>query len=62
MKDPVTGVLRLGRFGWKAEKVDVRHQAAEAAFDGMGLGQRSCGDRSRRASRSSRPSAAPTAT
>jgi CxxC motif-containing protein (DUF1111 family) len=30
--------LRIGRFGWKAEKVDVRHQAAEAAFDDMGLG------------------------
>ena len=38
VKDPVTGALRLGRFGWKAEKVDIRHQVAEAAFDDMGLG------------------------
>lgn len=38
IKDPVSGALRLGRFGWKAEKVDIRHQAAEAAFDDMGLG------------------------
>lgn len=38
VKDPVAGVLRVGRFGWKAEKVDVRHQVAEAAFDDMGLG------------------------
>ena len=38
VKDPSTGALRLGRFGWKAEKVNVAHQAAEAAFDDMGLG------------------------
>jgi CxxC motif-containing protein (DUF1111 family) len=38
VKDPVSGVLRLGRFGWKAEKVDVRHQVAEAAIDDMGVG------------------------
>jgi CxxC motif-containing protein (DUF1111 family) len=38
IKDPLTGALRLGRFGWKAEKVDVRHQVAEAAFDDMGVG------------------------
>ena len=38
VKDPVSGELRVGRFGWKAEKVDVRHQVAEAAFDDMGVG------------------------
>lgn len=38
VKDPETGVLRIGRFGWKAEKVSVRHQIAEAAFDDMGVG------------------------
>jgi CxxC motif-containing protein (DUF1111 family) len=38
VKDPITGALRLGRFGWKAEKVDIRHQVAEAAFDDMGVG------------------------
>jgi len=38
IKDPVTGDLRVGRFGWKAEKVDVRHQVAEAALDDMGVG------------------------
>jgi CxxC motif-containing protein (DUF1111 family) len=38
VKDPVTGALRMGRFGWKAEKVDIRHQVAEAAFDDMGVG------------------------
>jgi CxxC motif-containing protein (DUF1111 family) len=37
-KDPVTGALRIGRFGWKAEKVDVRHQIAEALMDDMGVG------------------------
>ncbi len=38
VKDPTTGDLRVGRFGWKAEKVDVRHQVAEAAFHDMGVG------------------------
>jgi CxxC motif-containing protein (DUF1111 family) len=38
VKDPVGGALRLGRFGWKAEKVSVQHQIAEAAFDDMGVG------------------------
>jgi CxxC motif-containing protein (DUF1111 family) len=38
VKDPASGVLRLGRFGWKAEKVSVEHQIAEAAFDDMGVG------------------------
>ncbi len=38
VKDPVSGELRIGRFGWKAEKVDVRHQVAEAALDDLGVG------------------------
>jgi CxxC motif-containing protein (DUF1111 family) len=38
IKEPVTGTLRLGRFGWKAEKVSVQHQAAEAAMEDMGVG------------------------
>jgi CxxC motif-containing protein (DUF1111 family) len=38
VKDLETGDLRIGRFGWKAEKVSVRHQAAEAAFHDMGVG------------------------
>jgi CxxC motif-containing protein (DUF1111 family) len=38
VKDPVTGALRLGRFGWKAEKVSVQHQIAEALIDDIGVG------------------------
>lgn len=38
VKDPVSNELRVGRFGWKAEKVDIRHQVAEAAFHDMGVG------------------------
>jgi CxxC motif-containing protein (DUF1111 family) len=38
VKDPVTGALRLGRFGWKAEKVSVQHQIAEALSEDMGVG------------------------
>lgn len=37
IKDPETGALRIGRMGWKAEKVSVRHQVAEAAFDDIGV-------------------------
>jgi CxxC motif-containing protein (DUF1111 family) len=36
--DPKTGELRLGRMGWKAEKVDVAHQVADAASADIGLG------------------------
>jgi CxxC motif-containing protein (DUF1111 family) len=35
--DPVTKELRLGRFGWKAEKVSVEHQVADAAAQDMGV-------------------------
>src|SRR5262249_20255940 len=37
IKDPETGALRIGRMGWKAEKVSVRHQIAEALQDDMGV-------------------------
>jgi CxxC motif-containing protein (DUF1111 family) len=36
--DPKTAVLRLGRFGWKAEKIDVSHQVADAAMADLGVG------------------------
>jgi CxxC motif-containing protein (DUF1111 family) len=36
--DPSTGALRVGRFGWKAEKVSLEHQVAEALHDDMGVG------------------------
>jgi CxxC motif-containing protein (DUF1111 family)/cytochrome c553 len=38
VKDPVGGALRVGRFGWKAEKVSVAHQIADAADADMGVG------------------------
>jgi CxxC motif-containing protein (DUF1111 family) len=38
VKDPVSGVLRIGRFGWKAEKVNVAHQIADAASADLGVG------------------------
>jgi CxxC motif-containing protein (DUF1111 family)/cytochrome c553 len=38
VKDPATGALRVGRFGWKAEKVSIQHQVAEAFHDDMGVG------------------------
>jgi CxxC motif-containing protein (DUF1111 family)/cytochrome c553 len=31
VKDPSTGALRIGRMGWKAEKVGVEHQVADAS-------------------------------
>ncbi len=35
--DPETGVVRLGRYGWKASKVSLRHQAAGAALQDMSV-------------------------
>lgn len=35
--DPESGQTRLGRFGWKAAKASVRHQAAEALVNDMGV-------------------------
>jgi CxxC motif-containing protein (DUF1111 family) len=37
VRDPVTGVLRVGRFGWKAEKVSVAHQVADDAAESLGV-------------------------
>jgi CxxC motif-containing protein (DUF1111 family) len=37
IKDPVGGALRVGRFGWKAEKVSVAHQIADAADADLGV-------------------------
>ena len=38
VRDPRTRELRVGRYGWKAEKVDIEHQVAEALHDDMGVG------------------------
>lgn len=35
--DPVSGALRVGRFGWKASKVSVPHQVADALVADMGV-------------------------
>ena len=35
--DPESGVTRVGRFGWKASKVSLRHQAAQALVNDMGV-------------------------
>lgn len=35
--DPETGDVRLGRYGWKASKVSLRHQAAGAALLDMSV-------------------------
>ncbi|KYF60996.1 hypothetical protein BE11_37300 [Sorangium cellulosum] len=35
--DPASGVLRTGRFGWKAGKVSVPHQVADALVADMGV-------------------------
>jgi CxxC motif-containing protein (DUF1111 family) len=37
VKDPVTGVLRIGRMGWKAEKVGIAHQVADALSADIGV-------------------------
>nr|AQQ75040.1 hypothetical protein [uncultured bacterium] len=37
VKDPETGVMRIGRMGWKAEKVSVRHQVADALNLDIGI-------------------------
>jgi CxxC motif-containing protein (DUF1111 family) len=38
VKDPKTGVLRIGRMGWKAEKISVEHQVADAANLDLDIG------------------------
>ena len=35
--DPETGAKHLGRFGWKASKASLRHQAGEALFQDMDI-------------------------
>jgi len=35
--DPETGAVKLGRYGWKAAKVSLRHQAANAALLDMSV-------------------------
>jgi CxxC motif-containing protein (DUF1111 family) len=35
--DPETGAVRLGRYGWKASKVSLRHQVASAALQDMSV-------------------------
>jgi CxxC motif-containing protein (DUF1111 family) len=35
--DPETGEVRLGRYGWKASKVSLRHQVAVAALTDMSV-------------------------
>ncbi len=35
--DPETGAVRLGRFGWKASKASLRHQAASALLQDMSV-------------------------
>lgn len=37
VRDPETGVTRMGRFGWKAATARVRHQVAEALNSDMGV-------------------------
>lgn len=37
LKDPESGVLRLGRFGWKAGQASVKHQVAGALKTDMGV-------------------------
>lgn len=38
VKDLVTGGMRLGRLGWKAETSSVAHQVAKDAFQAIGVG------------------------
>ncbi len=37
VNDPVTGEARLGRIGWKAEKISVQHQVADALSADLGV-------------------------
>src|SRR5260370_13173765 len=38
VKDPANGALRIGRIGWKAEKVGIAHQVADAASLDLDVG------------------------
>lgn len=37
VKDPTSGALRIGRMGWKAEKINLPHQVADAAMADIGV-------------------------
>ncbi len=37
VKDPESGVVRVGRFGWKAAKASLRHQAGEALVNDLSV-------------------------
>jgi CxxC motif-containing protein (DUF1111 family) len=37
-QDPATGLLRVGRFGWKAEKTSIAHQVADDAASSLDVG------------------------
>ncbi|HEX5656254.1 MAG TPA: di-heme oxidoredictase family protein [Polyangiales bacterium] len=41
--DPETGAPRVGRFGWRAEKVSLRHQVADALEADLGVTTRALG-------------------
>jgi CxxC motif-containing protein (DUF1111 family) len=40
VNDPMTKALRVGRFGWRAEKVSVEHQVADALAEDLGVQSR----------------------
>ncbi len=40
VQDPRDGVLRVGRFGWRAEKVSIEHQVADALEADLGVTSR----------------------
>jgi CxxC motif-containing protein (DUF1111 family) len=40
VSDPVDGSLRVGRFGWRAEKVSIEHQVADALDADLGVSTR----------------------
>jgi CxxC motif-containing protein (DUF1111 family) len=44
VRDPETDELRIGRFGWKAEKVSVEHQVADALEADLGVTSRIIND------------------
>lgn len=37
VRNPETGAMQVGRFGWKASKVSLRHQSADALIGDMGV-------------------------
>lgn len=37
VRNPETGKVEIGRFGWKANQVDLRHQTAAAFVDDIGI-------------------------